>query len=216
LDESTNHLTDLRARTRDRELSGASLCSDPMDELAAWYEDAVRAEVRDPNAMSVSTVSPEGQPSSRIVLMKYLDTEGPVFFTNYESRKARELAENPRVSVLFFWPELERQIQIRGTARRITSAESLRYFLRRPRESQVGAWVSAQSSVISARSVLESKFEEMKQKFAGGDVPLPSFWGGFRVRPEQVEVWQGRKHRLHDRFLYTREADGWATARLAP
>ena len=187
-----------------------------MDALAAWYDDAVQAELRDPNAMALSSVSAVGQPSSRIVLMKYLGHSGPVFFTNYESRKAHELAANPRVSALFFWPELERQVQIRGVAERITTAESLRYFLRRPRESQLGAWVSHQSEVISARSVLESKFEEMKRKFAGGEVPLPSFWGGFRVRPEEVEVWQGREHRLHDRFLYRRASSGWTIERLAP
>lgn len=212
----TIDLADVRRKTRDRPLDEQSLPPDPMTALARWYEDASEAQLTEPNAMIICTVDPDGQPSARTVLMKYLDTSGPVFFTNYESRKATEIAGNPKVAALFLWTELERQIQIRGRAEKIGHAESLRYFLRRPRESQVGAWVSRQSSVISSRSVLEAKFEQMKQKFRDGEVPLPSFWGGYRVVPTEVEVWQGRAHRLHDRFVYRRERDGWSVARLAP
>lgn len=212
-----SELADLRWPSRDRALDPDRLPRSPMGILAAWYEEAHEGGALEPNAMIVSTVDAQGQPSSRAVLMKYLDAEGPVFFTNYDSRKAREIAGNPRVSALFFWPQLERQLQIRGTAERISKAESLRYFLRRPRDSQIGAWVSHQSQVVSSRSLIEAKFDEMKRKYASGDVPLPSFWGGYRVRPIEVELWQGRARRLHDRFLYTREEGGtWRSVRLAP
>ncbi|HHH31750.1 MAG TPA: pyridoxamine 5'-phosphate oxidase [Polyangiaceae bacterium] len=215
--QEPNRLADLRARSRDRALSRDQLPAEPMDLLAAWYGDAVDAQLRNPNAMTLCTVDASGQPSARTVLMKYLDADGPVFFTNYGSRKSREIEGNSRVSLLFFWAELERQVQIRGVASRISTTESLRYFLRRPRESQVGAWVSHQSEVLSARSVLESQFEQMKRKFAGGDVPLPSFWGGFRVTPAEVELWQGRAHRLHDRFIYHPGSnDKYVIDRLAP
>jgi len=209
-------LADVRRKTRDQPLERGLLPAEPMDALARWYDEAQRAEIAEPNAMILSTVDPDGQPSARTVLMKYLDRSGPVFFTNYESRKAREIEGNPRVAALFLWTELERQIQVRGRAERISHADSLRYFLRRPRESRIGAWVSAQSRVISSRSVLEAKFDEMRRKFAEGEVPLPTFWGGYRVVPAKVEVWQGRAHRLHDRFLYRRDGDGWTIARLSP
>ncbi|MCA9608674.1 MAG: pyridoxamine 5'-phosphate oxidase [Myxococcales bacterium] len=209
-------LADLRRPSRDRALEPDRLPPAPMDTLAAWYEEALAAGALEPNAMVISTVDASGQPSSRAVLMKYLDAEGPVFFTNYDSRKAHEIAGNAKVSALFFWPAIERQLQIRGVAERIGQAASLRYFLRRPRESQIGAWVSHQSQVVSSRSILEAKFEEMKRRFASGEVPLPSFWGGYRVRPLEVELWQGRAHRLHDRFLYARDGDGWRLERLAP
>ncbi len=214
--DDPSELADLRKASRDRPLELEALAREPMDTLAEWFEEARAAGVPEPNAMVISTVAPDGQPSSRAVLMKYLDREGPVFFTNYESRKATEIAGNARVAALFFWPSLERQLQIRGTAERVSKAESLRYFLRRPRESQIGAWVSHQSQVVSSRSLIEAKFEELRRKFREGEVPLPSFWGGYRVRPIEVELWQGRAHRLHDRFVYAREGDGWRIARLAP
>jgi pyridoxamine 5'-phosphate oxidase len=172
--------------------------------------------VAEPNAMSVATVGADGQPSSRMVLLKFYDRSGFVFYTNYGSRKAREIEANPRVALLVFWPDLFRQVKIRGRAERSSAAESLGYFLRRPRDSQLGAWVSSQSQVISSRAVLEQKFAEMKEKFAAGAVPLPSFWGGYRVRPEEIEFWQGQESRLHDRFAYSRDGDGWRIARLAP
>lgn len=209
-------LADLRRPSRDRPLDPEALPREPMAILRLWYEEAREAGLVEPNALVLATVDADGQPSTRAVLMKYLDADGPVFFTNYESRKARDIAGSPRVSALFFWPALERQLQIRGVAERVGKAESLRYFLRRPRESQIGAWVSHQSRVVSSRSLIEAKFDDMKRKFAAGDVPLPSFWGGYRVRPVEVELWQGRAHRLHDRFLYTRDGEGWQFARLAP
>ena len=166
--------------------------------------------------MILATVGGDGQPSQRTVLLKYFDENGFVFFTNQESRKAREIATNPKVNLHFVWLELERQISIAGTATPISAAESARYFMTRPRNSQIAAWVSNQSSAISSRKLLLQKFQEMKQKFVDGEVPLPSFWGGYRVKPSAVEFWQGRANRLHDRFLYTRKGAGWQIGRLAP
>lgn len=207
---------DLRREYRERRLDDDDLLPDPLAMFTRWFDDAVAAEIVDANAMTVATVDARGQPSLRAVLLKYFDAEGFVFYTNYGSRKARELEGNPRVALHFLWKELERQVQIRGRVARVSAAESLRYFTRRPRESQIGAWVSQQSAPVSARGVLEAKFLEMKQKFEGGEVPLPSFWGGYRVVPEAIEIWQGRPHRLHDRFLYERDGDSWRAHRLAP
>ena len=162
----------------------------------------------DPNAVSISTVDRENRPSSRTVLLKYFDESGFVFFTNFESKKAMQIEDNPNVALLFFWSDAARQVKIRGKAERIPTAETLKYFISRPRGSQIGAWVSAQSSVISSRSLLENKFQEIKQKFSNKEVPLPSFWGGYRVVPEEMEFWQGRRNRLHDRFQYTKQDDG--------
>ena len=175
-------------------------------------------DIPDPTAMILATVGADGQPSQRTVLLKYYDETGFVFFTNFESRKAREMAANPRVSLLFVWLDLERQVQINGIARRISASESAKYFMSRPKDSQVAAWVSSQSHPLSSRQMLMQKFHEMKRKIGEGKVPIPSFWGGFRVRPDEVEFWQGRKNRLHDRFLYTREedGDGWQIERLSP
>ena len=148
--------------------------------------------------------------------MKYFDVSGFVFFTNLESAKADQIAANPHVALLFYWQPLERQVRIRGGAEKIKTSEAVRYFMTRPRGSQLGAWVSDQSSVINSRTLLETKLDEMKRRFGKGEIPLPSFWGGYRVRPEQIEFWQGRTNRLHDRFLYTRETAGWQVERLAP
>jgi pyridoxamine 5'-phosphate oxidase len=199
-------------------LRRSDLPAAPVALFTKWFQQAMEAGLVEPNAMTLATVDPVGRPSQRTVLLKYFDQEGFVFFTNYESRKAAHMAANPQVSLLFPWLALERQIIVQGRAEKISTAESLRYFLSRPRDSQLGAWVSRQSSVISSRSVLEMKLAELKRKFSTGDVPLPSFWGGFRVVPEQIEFWQGGAGRLHDRFLYTRvppDAD-WTIERLAP
>lgn len=209
-------LEDLRRDYRKQRLDSESLGPDPATQFATWYAQATEGQVQEPNAMTLATVDTNGQPSARIVLLKFVDAEGFVFYTNYGSRKAHEIADNPRVALHFFWPELERQVRVRGVAQKVSTAESLRYFSRRPRESQLGAWVSHQSAPIPARSVLEKAFTQMKEKFAGGEVPLPDFWGGYRVRPEEVEFWQGGAHRLHDRFVYTRDGEGWRTQRLAP
>jgi pyridoxamine 5'-phosphate oxidase len=209
-------IANLRRDYRTRRLDHTALDPNPFRQFAHWFAEAMETQVLDPNAMSVASVAADGQPSLRTVLLKYYDTAGFVFYTNLESRKAIEINANPRVALLFYWAELSRQVRITGTASHSSAAENLRYFLSRPRDSQIGAWVSAQSSVISSRSLIENKFMEMRQKFAAGEVPLPSFWGGYRVQPETIEFWQAGEHRLHDRFLYSRSTDGWSIARLAP
>ncbi len=208
---------ELRRQYTRAELDEGRLASDPIEQFERWFGEACSAELIEPNAMSLSTVSQEGRPSSRTVLLKSFDREGFVFFTNYGSRKAREIEANPAVSLLFPWLGLERQVTISGEASRVSTAESLKYFLSRPRGNQIGAWVSQQSSVVTSRSLLEAKVEELKRKFAGGEVPLPSFWGGYRVRHATIEFWQGRPDRLHDRFLYSRAGDAaWKIERLCP
>jgi pyridoxamine 5'-phosphate oxidase len=201
-----------RAKLRHEDLN-----ADPIRQFADWFDEACHSDVTEPNAMYLATAGANGQPLVRTVLLKEYDERGFVFFTSLESRKARQISENANVSVLFAWLELERQVIISGRAEKVSAAEALSYFVTRPRGSQLGAWVSAQSSVITSRKVLEMKWDEMKRKFAGGKVPLPSFWGGYRVIPREIEFWQGRRSRLHDRFLYTRPADdSWAIQRLAP
>jgi pyridoxamine 5'-phosphate oxidase len=193
------------------------LDEDPIAQFAKWFGQACSSRIREPNAMSLATVSAAQQPSLRTVLLKLYDSRGFVFFTNLESRKAKEIADNPRVALLFPWLALERQVIVTGSAERVSTAEALKYFLTRPHGSQLAAWISHQSGVITSRKMLEMEWEQMKQKFAQGQVPLPSFWGGFRVKPEQIEFWQGRPNRLHDRFLYTRQQTGlWQIERLAP
>ena len=198
-------------------LDREDLADDPVEQFEGWFSYACETVPLDPNAVSISTVDAEGRPSSRTVLLKYFDDKGFVFFTNYDSKKARQIDANPNVALLFFWSDAARQVKIRGKAERIPTSETLKYFMSRPRGSQIGAWVSAQSSVVSSRSLLESKFQEMKQKFSNKEIPLPSFWGGYRVVPEIIEFWQGRRNRLHDRFQYTKQEDGsWSIERLAP
>ncbi len=198
-------------------LDREDLDEDPIAQFEDWFAYACETVPMDPNAVSISTVDEDNRPSSRTVLLKYFDENGFVFFTNFESKKAEHIEKNPNVAMLFFWSDAARQVKIRGKAEKIPASETLKYFVSRPRGSQIGAWVSSQSSVISSRSLLESKFQELKTKFRNKEVPLPSFWGGYRVVPDQVEFWQGRRNRLHDRFQYTRQADGrWSIERLAP
>ncbi|MDJ0711492.1 MAG: pyridoxamine 5'-phosphate oxidase [Woeseiaceae bacterium] len=193
------------------------LADDPILQFADWFRYACETVPLDPNAVVLSTVDDKMRPSSRTVLLKSFDENGFVFYTNFESKKAAHIEQNPCVSMLFFWSEAARQVKIRGMAEKLPAKESLAYFLTRPRGSQIGAWVSAQSSVISSRSLLETKFQEIKDKFRNKEVPLPSFWGGYRVVPEQIEFWQGRRNRLHDRFQYSKQDDGhWDIERLAP
>ena len=203
-----------RNYTRDG-LRRGNLDPDPIGQFRKWFSEAMAAELVEPNAMVLSTTDGK-RPSSRTVLLKAYDERGFVFFTNYESRKAREIAVDAHVSLLFPWYPLERQVGIIGRAERISAAESLAYFTSRPHGSRLGAWVSQQSTVINSRKFLEMKWDEMKRKFADGEIPLPSFWGGIRVVPTEIEFWQGRENRLHDRFRYTRSGDGWAIERLSP
>jgi pyridoxamine 5'-phosphate oxidase len=209
-------LADLRREYRNYPLHRADLDPDPIRQFDRWFKEADQVEAMDANAMSVSTVGRDGQPSVRMVLLKYYGNDGFVFYTNLDSRKAGEIKHNPKVALLFYWHEVHRQVKILGAAQRTRVKDDAAYFLRRPRDSQLGAWVSRQSSVISARSLLENKFAEMKQRFTAGEIPLPSFWGGHRVRPHSIEFWQGRENRLHDRFRYDRDGEGWSINRLAP
>jgi len=206
----------LRRSATGPSLEREDLDDDPITQFESWFRAACESETLDPNAMSLATVDDRDLPSCRTVLLKYFDERGFVFFTNLASNKATQMSANENVSLLFFWPEFGRQISIRGKAEKIPNKETLKYFMTRPRGSQIGAWVSAQSSVISSRSLLEMKFDEMKRKFADKEVPLPSFWGGYRVVPREIEFWQGRTNRLHDRFLYRPIEDGWDIERLAP
>ncbi len=209
-------LADFRKEYSARGLRREELNPDPVAQFSEWFIQATELAVHEPNAMTLATVDASGMPYQRTVLLKYYDKDGFVFFTNYSSRKAKQIAENPKVSLLFPWITLERQVIIQGHAERISTAESLRYFASRPRESQIGAWVSNQSEVITSRKFLMQKLAEIREKFHQGEIPLPSFWGGYRVVPHSVEFWQGGPARLHDRFLYQKEADSWQIARLAP
>ncbi|MEI6323409.1 MAG: pyridoxamine 5'-phosphate oxidase [bacterium] len=197
-------------------LCEAALAADPVIQFRAWFDEARDAGIPEPNAMTLGTADAAGRVSSRTVLLKAFDERGFVFFTNYGSRKARQIAENPQASLLFPWVALARQVEIAGRVEKISTTESVAYFLSRPFLSQLGAWVSDQSSVISSRQILTAKFEELKNRFASGVVPKPEGWGGFRVIPETMEFWQGGASRLHDRFLYTRSDMGWKIERLAP
>lgn len=193
------------------------LPDNPLQLFESWQQQIITLKSLDPTAMVVATVDEDGQPSQRIVLLKQLDARGFVFFTNYGSRKAREIAGNPRISLLFPWHEIERQVKVCGRAERLGVAESLRYFASRPRDSQLAAWASQQSSPISSRNFLMNQLAHMKEKFAHGEVPLPDFWGGIRVVPHEIEFWQGGPQRLHDRFRYSLQKDqSWSIERLAP
>jgi pyridoxamine 5'-phosphate oxidase len=208
-------LADLRRDYARAGLSEADADPDPILQFAAWMDQAQAAGVPEPNAMTLATCTPDGHPSARVVLLKHFDDRGFVFFTNYESRKGRELAANPRAALVFFWVDLERQVRIEGTVGLTTPEESDLYFRSRPLESRRGAWVSRQSEVVSGRAELEREMAAIRQRF-GDDVPRPPHWGGYRVAPSALEFWQGRPSRLHDRLLYTWVGNGWRRERLSP
>lgn len=197
-------------------LSENSVLSDPISQFSVWMNEAIESNLLEPNAMILSTANKNGIPSARTVLLKGFDNKGFVFFTNYMSAKAKDLGENPNTALLFLWLELERQIRITGKVEKLSNEESEKYFSSRPRESQLGAWASKQSSVIANRKVLEEQYEDMKRKFDGKEIPLPPFWGGYRVNPQRIEFWQGRESRLHDRICYTLDAGKWKIERLSP
>jgi len=197
-------------------LNKKDLSDAPYGLFEKWFTQAMQADIPDASAMSLATVSASGKPTQRTVLLKLFDEKGFVFFTNYSSQKSQQISENPNVSLLFPWTILERQIEINGKAEKISTVESLKYFLSRPHGSQLGAWASSQSSPISSRQLLEDQLTKMKDKFIKGKVPLPDFWGGYRVVPKTIEFWQGGGNRLHDRFEYRRDNDDWTITRLQP
>ena len=209
-------LADLR---KDYSLSGLlekDLARDPFRQFDKWFQEATAAKLVEPNAMTLATATKDGRPSARTVLLKGVDGRGFVFYTNYESRKGREIAENPRASLVLPWLALERQVVIEGTLAKVSREESAAYFHTRPRASQLGAWVAQQSSILTGRAVLEDAMKVLEKKHAGAEVPMPPAWGGYRLAPESVEFWQGRRSRLHDRLRYRREAGEWIVERLAP
>ena len=209
-------LTFIRQGYEDKGLDKEDLNADPIIQFESWFEETKKAEPI-PTAMSLSTVNNNGEPALRTVLLKLFDKKGFVFFTNYKSRKADHITDNPNVAVLFNWVALERQVSITGVAEKIKTKESKKYFMSRPRGSQLGAWVSDQGSVLSSRKILELKLEEMKRKFSDGEIPLPDFWGGYRIIPKTFEFWQGRPNRLHDRFIYSKLSNEiWEIDRIAP
>ena len=213
----TLDLENLRTEYTKGGLERDNLHENPIEQFKRWMQQTIDAKIPDPNAMTVATVDASGQPSQRIVLLKNLDEKGFVFYTNLKSRKAQDLSQNPKISLHFPWYLLERQVKVCGVIEQLSTAEVLKYFVSRPRDSQLGAWASHQSRPISSRALLMQQFEAMKNKFSKGEIPLPDFWGGFRVKPHQIEFWQGGAARLHDRFEYNLQPDNsWTITRLEP
>lgn len=213
--QTSDHIQGMRKSYETGTLTEQDLLPDPIDLFRAWMETAVQARLEEPNAMTLCTASADGQPDGRIVLLRGFDERGFVFFTNYESAKGNDLLANPRASLVFLWHALERQIRIQGAVARIGASESTAYFQTRPRGHQLAAWTSPQSRPLAERDELDTRLAELEARFPA-EVPLPSFWGGYRLIPQRLEFWQGRKNRLHDRFAYTLEAGSWALNRLAP
>ncbi len=217
LEEVKNYMNSIRRDFADRPLNEASVKENPFDQYAIWFEEAVNSQILDPYAMNVSTSNKEGKISSRIVYLRDIIEEGIVFYTNYNSQKGKNLAENPFASALIFWPELERQIRFEGKVQKVSSEVSDAYFKARPKESKIGAWASRQSDVLTNRKELEKKVDFFREKFKDiEDIPRPDFWGGFRLVPERIEFWQGRPSRLHDRIVYLKENKDWKIIRVNP
>jgi pyridoxamine 5'-phosphate oxidase len=209
-------LRDIRTNYQKFELTEQTVDKDPIRQLNLWLKDAISGQKADPTAMVLSTIDREGNPDSRVVLLKELTPEGLVFFTNYNSKKGQQITANQHVSVVFFWPELERQVRITGKAEKISEEDSESYFLSRPLESQLGAWASPQSEIIESRNVLDENYSHFRQHFEKHEIKKPPHWGGFLIRPEYFEFWQGRSNRLHDRIEFCKEGQTWIIHRLAP
>lgn len=209
-------LSDIRREYIKGGLRSKDLLSNPIEQFNLWLQQAIDAGLTDPTAMTVATVDENGQPFQRIVLLKNVEKDSFVFYTNLGSRKAQHIEHNNKVSLHFPWHPLERQVHITGTAEKLSAFENMKYFTSRPKDSQIAAIASRQSSRISARGILEGKYLELKKKFEQGEIPVPSFWGGYRVKVESIEFWQGGEHRLHDRFLFTQHDQQWDAERLAP
>lgn len=216
MDKQSIDLAQMRRSYEQAELDETAVLPDPLEQFKKWFSEAMNARLPEPNAMTLATVGEGGRPSTRVVLLKGLDHEGLTWYTNYDSRKGRELAGNPQAAVQFFWPELERVVRVEGRVEKLTDAESDAYYRTRPLGSRIGAWASPQSQVIASRSALEATWAD-EQARQGQDPQRPPQWGGFRLVPHYWEFWQGRRSRLHDRISFTRRAGGdWALARLAP
>jgi pyridoxamine 5'-phosphate oxidase len=209
-------LAELRREYSAHGLLEEEMDPDPLVQFKRWFEDILNSTILEPNAMILATSTPDGIPSARVVLLKGFDESGYLFFTNYESRKAQELALNPRAALVFYWPEVGRQVRLEGRVEKASMQESEAYFRTRPRESRIGAWASRQSSVLPDRKSLEERFNQFHQRYPGEEIPLPPFWGGYRVVPHAYEFWQGRENRLHDRIAYIRQDHLWRMERLSP
>jgi pyridoxamine 5'-phosphate oxidase len=216
MENPADYIYNLRADFEKRTLDEATAARNPFAQFGQWLDEAIAEKIDDPNAMTLATASSDGRPAARVVLLRGFDAKGFVFFTNYESRKGAEIEENPQASLLFFWAQMERQVRVDGRVGKTSRRVSTAYFATRPRESQIGAWASAQSRVIASRQELEEKIAALERKFAGKTVPCPDFWGGYILKPQTFEFWQGRKSRLHDRLLYTKTKSGWKMERLSP